>query len=182
MTLLQIIINNDLTINTLLSGWRSEIATTIFSWVTLLGEKYFVAALTIIITAVLWRLNQKNKILALWLAVGGSAGTTYLAKLFFDRPRPINALILETSNSFPSGHATISIAFYGFLAYLLYKKTTNRLQRLIIILSTTILVLVIGFSRLYLGVHYFSDVGAGYLVGALWLFLATRLNISKTTC
>jgi undecaprenyl-diphosphatase len=76
---------------------------------------------------------------------------------------------VEHSFSFPSGHATIAVAFYGFLAFLAMRGTKRWEKSVNICFAGIAVVLLIGFSRLYLGVHYLSDVWAGYLVGALWL-------------
>ena len=72
--------------------------------------------------------------------------------------------------SFPSGHAMGSLVAYGMLAYLLLREThLGRHQRMLVIISAALLVLLIGLSRLYLGVHYFSDVIGGYAAGVVWL-------------
>ncbi len=98
-------------------------------------------------------------------------------KLFFAKPRPQlwHQLIVETSSSFPSGHALGSMVVYGFLAYLLATEFP-RSARLIYTVMTG-LILLIGLSRLYLGVHWLTDVIAGYLVGFLWVI--TCISILK---
>jgi len=101
-------------------------------------------------------------------------------KLFFTKNRPQlwDQLIIEKSFSFPSGHAIGSMVLYGFLGYLLanhYPKLTILIYSL-----TTILILSIGFSRLYLGVHWPTDIIAGYAIGFLWLEAClTTLKLQK---
>lgn len=94
-------------------------------------------------------------------------------KILFGRSRPLGeALTAATGYSLPSGHAMIALIFYGFLAYLLWKKWPSTIGKAGVALMT-FLILLIGSSRLYLNVHYLSDVLAGYLCGAimLWLFI-----------
>jgi membrane-associated phospholipid phosphatase len=105
-------------------------------------------------------------------ALGGTLLNTVL-KLIFHRGRPEFAteFITHQSWSFPSGHAMNSLVGYGFLAYLLLERTTDLRARIAILLVTTIVVGLVGFSRLYLGVHYLSDVIAGFLAGGIWLLV-----------
>ena len=89
-------------------------------------------------------------------------------KEIFQRARPLNSIIVETGYSLPSGHALISLVFFGSLTYLFLRKKDN----LVLMLSSTILVLLIGFSRLYLRVHWLSDILAGYLIGIIILIIS----------
>ncbi len=115
----------------------------------------------------------------LLISLGGSLITTYILKELVDRQRPIKeALYIESTNSFPSGHATVAIALYGFLLYVIWKHEKHHLKnKMIIFLS--LLIFSIGFSRLYLGVHYLSDVMAGYAVGLIWLLISLAISKSK---
>jgi membrane-associated phospholipid phosphatase len=107
--------------------------------------------------------------------------------LTFARPRPLlwPRLIQETSYGFPSGHALGSIVLYGFLAYLLVRRYPGQGRSIYGMAAG--LIGAIGFSRLYLGVHYPTDILAGYAVGWLWLMVCVfvlqrhsgRLNISR---
>lgn len=170
------IITVDTTVNLLLSSVRTSTIAEVFFDITLFGEVFTVIFFAILASLFLWRKHLKKEILALWVALSGSSATTYLLKIIIDRPRPVDAIILEDSASFPSGHATAAVAFYGFLAYLLACQIKSKKYRAPIILAGAILILLIGFSRLYLGVHYFSDVLAGYLVGLLWLLVGIGYN------
>ena len=179
MSPLQTIANLDASLNASLFSMRSAEATTILLPITWLGEWTNVMILAVLVSAFLFRLRQYRLILALSVSTFGSLGFTYLTKLLVERPRPLYAIILENSSSFPSAHATIAVAFYGFLAYLLFEKTKNKLHHSLIVLAAIILILAIGFSRLYLGVHYLSDVLAGYLVGLAWLIAGITLAARK---
>lgn len=94
-------------------------------------------------------------------------------KHLFGRPRPDVPLIFKAEGlSFPSGHALFSVTFYGLLIYLVYKSIKNRVWKWALILLLLLLVITIGFTRVYLRVHYASDVIAGFCVGFLWLAFA----------
>lgn len=102
-----------------------------------------------------------------------------LLKFIVQRPRPVEYRIInESGYSFPSGHSMVSMAFYGFLIYLIYKKIKNKIIKWILIILLGTLIILIGISRIYLGVHYVSDVLAGFLISISYLILFIGL-ISK---
>ncbi|MEW5930502.1 MAG: phosphatase PAP2 family protein, partial [Gemmatimonadota bacterium] len=129
-------------------------------------------------TAFLWRSRHRWSLLLLWISLLGARLLSRLLKAVFDRPRP--ALVdgdLEVlglrfsfpeSASFPSGHAVTSAVVYGTLAYLVVRLEPTRRMRRATLAAAAVLILGIGFSRLYLAVHYPSDVVAGYLAGFAW--------------
>lgn len=95
-----------------------------------------------------------------------------LLKFIIARPRPeIFRLVEETGYSFPSGHAMISFGFYGFLIYLAYENISNKKTKYPLIIFLSILILLIGISRIYLGVHYFTDVIGGFVIGFVYLIV-----------
>ena len=101
-------------------------------------------------------------------------------KLIFNRPRPEGNRLIEASGySFPSGHSMVSMAFYGLLIYLAYKKIKNRKLKYIICVLLTLLILVIGVSRIYLGVHYATDVIGGFLISLAYLIIFTQVIKGK---
>jgi membrane-associated phospholipid phosphatase len=115
------------------------------------------------------------RILPLIISVCGSALTVFILKNIFDRARPTGAFYLESSFSFPSGHTTTAIALYGFILYVIWKHEKHRLKNPFIIFLSAIIILI-GISRLYLGVHYLSDVLAGYTVGLIWLAISAKME------
>lgn len=152
---------------------RSDPGIAVFTVISFLGNWQFLLPLLLVIILILFVKDKKNFIIPFVLVVLGAEIITFLGKLWFDRPRPLWAVFFETDPSFPSGHATIAVAFYGYLAYILIQSFPGRYQRLIITLAA-LLIALIGFSRLYLGVHYVSDVLAGYLVGLLALIIGVK--------
>lgn len=157
--------------NQLMILFRSDYFIKIFLWITSLGHWSAVTISALVFSLTLWIWKKKIYIIAFWLSLAGSTLINFLSKLAFHRPRPLYPIYLENSFSFPSGHATVAVAVYGFMIYFLFRQTKKIINRTLILFSGLILILAIGFSRLYLGVHYLSDVWAGYLLGLLWLIL-----------
>src|SRR5919107_2512557 len=139
--------------------------------VTAFGSIEAMVLLGVVVAAGLaWR--QKWTFLVTWLAaVAGSAFLNHVLKGLFARPRPHfeHPLLVETSYSFPSGHAMESFVIYGMLAYLAVLALRSWESRVAAVCGAALLVVLIGFSRMYLGVHYLSDVIAGYAAGGVWL-------------
>ncbi|MFD1756841.1 phosphatase PAP2 family protein [Rufibacter sediminis] len=96
-------------------------------------------------------------------------------KFFFDRPRPESAFMHVNGNSFPSGHAMIGGAFWGLIVYLVWTNVRNVWLRWTLSILLAVWILLIGFSRVYLNVHYASDVLAGWAAGVFWLIIAIFL-------
>jgi membrane protein DedA with SNARE-associated domain/membrane-associated phospholipid phosphatase len=145
--------------------------TTFFLIVTALGSIEAIVLLGVVVSAAFaWR--RRWLYLGTWLAaVGGGVVLNQLLKGLFARPRPFfeHPLLVETSYSFPSGHAMESLVVYGMLAYFAVLALKTWRARTAVVFGTALLVLLIGLSRMYLGVHYFSDVLAGYAAGGVWL-------------
>jgi membrane-associated phospholipid phosphatase len=137
-----------------------------------------VAAMTLLtIVGALWQASHKNRLLALgWIGVAiGGALLNVGSKHLFDRDRPPeewrDKTVHELNKSYPSGHAMGSTIGYGMLAYTLCLWQRCRWTRLLILIVTGCIVLAIGFSRMYLRAHWFSDVIGGWSIGMAWLFL-----------
>jgi membrane protein DedA with SNARE-associated domain/membrane-associated phospholipid phosphatase len=145
--------------------------TTFFLIITAFGSIEALVLLGVVMAAFLaW--GRRWVFLGSWLAaVAGSAVLNHLLKGLFARPRPHfeHPLLVETSYSFPSGHAMESFVVYGMLAYFAVLALRTWESRVGVVCGAALLVVLIGFSRMYLGVHYLSDVLAGYAAGAVWL-------------
>lgn len=162
-------------LETALMAFRHPTLVKTFLMVTVLGKFSIIVIFTLLLTAFLWHLNQKRFLSGLWASVGGAALFSYVMKITIERPRPLAGVYEETSFSFPSAHAALSVAFYGYLLYWLWRRS-NWSRRVNLTFSWLVLTFLIGFSRLFLGVHYLSDVLGGYLLGALWLLVGIGLS------
>ena len=99
-----------------------------------------------------------------------------ILKYILQRPRPTEFRIIEeTGYSFPSGHSMVSLAFYGYLIYLIYKYINNKHLKRTLIIILSVLICIIGVSRIYLGVHYTSDVLGGFLISFAYLIIYIEL-------
>ena len=133
--------------------------------------------LIVFLTCVLcWVTRQRYILIGLLVAVLGSTIFTFLSKLLFQRDRPVDILLFEQTDSFPSGHATITVALYGFLAYLAIRFSRTFSHQVRIVVMTVFFSILVGLSRIVLNEHYLSDVLGGYLVGALWLTVAISVT------
>jgi undecaprenyl-diphosphatase len=128
------------------------------------------------VAAYLVRRGRRLDAALLAVTLGGAQLLTWILKAIFERPRPSFEDPVATASwfSFPSGHALSSIAVYGALAYLIVGGGRSSQARALVA-GVAFLVALIGFSRLYLGVHYLTDVLAGYSAGLAWLLLAIGL-------
>ncbi len=161
----------DQTFATAIHGLMTPALTTFFLVVTALGSMEAIALVSLGGAAIFgaWR---RWLLFGTWIiAAGGSVLLLLLLKALFARPRPYfeQPMLLETYYSFPSGHAMEVVVLYGMLAYFAVLALRTWRARAAVILGTSLLVLLIGFSRMYLGVHYFSDVAAGFAAGGVWL-------------
>ena len=147
----------------------SDFATPIAKFVTDFGGAIFL----IILTIVLFILIKNKKIgVSIFLNLALITILNQLLKRILQRPRPTEYRIIEeTGYSFPSGHSMVSMAFYGYLIYLIYKYVKNKYVKWISIVLLSILICSIGVSRIYLGVHYTSDVLGGFFISISYLII-----------
>ena len=151
---------------------RTDGMVVVFSWITDLGCSAALIAVTLVTTGLLWAHGRASVVAPLWLTVLGSQLTTLAGKYALARPRPeFAADVAAFTPSFPSGHATSAMAVYGFIGYVIARGFATTRQRFEIVYWTAVLIGLIGFSRILLGVHYASDVAAGFLVGGFWLLV-----------
>lgn len=166
----------DENINQVLDTIRTDSVITVFSWITDLGGSAALIAVTLVTTGLLWAHHRRQIIASLWLTILGSQVTTYAGKYLFARQRPEFVTDIGAfTPSFPSGHATSAMALYGFIAYVIASDLMTRRQRFEVVYWAAVLITLIGFSRMLLGLHYASDIAAGFLVGGFWLLLGLAL-------
>lgn len=158
-----------------LAGERTTAGIDAFRVLTFFGSAAPLLAVVAVVCVVLYRRGQLVEAALLPLVFGGSELLNLVLKLSFHRTRPEVAFVQLDTYSFPSGHAMVSTAVYGALAYLAWSRLRTRRRRLVLIAGTVVLVALIDFSRLYLGVHYLSDVLAGTAGGAFWLAVSIAL-------
>ena len=155
------------------SNFMSDKLTSVMKVITNLGS----AGVIIAITVILFIKNRKKyKILLLDLLI--IVIFNQFLKLIIARPRPSNFMLIKQGGySFPSGHSMVGMAFYGLLIYISYKEIKNKYVKIAICSLLSILIILIGVSRIYLGVHYPSDVIAGFSLALAYLAIFT--NITK---
>lgn len=148
-----------------------------FLAITTLGNAEVIIPVALAVCALLWYLKKRTYAVIVLFAFGGSGIANFLLKLLFSRERPAfwQSAITETSYSFPSGHAMASAALIIALIYILW---TTKWRIASLILGAALIVLI-GTSRLYMGVHYPTDVLAGWMVALLWV--TTVVVVSKRT-
>lgn len=167
---------HDLVVNNL----RSDYLTFIMLFITNFCNPIILLLLSLIIL-----IFSKDKKLGLIILI--NLFVSILLNLIFkgiiQRDRPLEDFLIEESGySFPSGHSMVSMAYYGLLMYFVFKKVDDKEIKYIIMFLLGFLILLIGFSRIYLGVHYASDVIGGFLISIvylIWVIKLLNLNVYK---
>ncbi len=168
----------DLLISTFVYHLRTPVLTKIIMVTTNLGASYTLIGLLIIVIFLIHRHHQKEALLFIIMTSMGLA-INLLLKSLIALPRPlISPLIHESTYTFPSGHSMNSFVFYSTIAFYMFHFTRNKKLSLYTGIACVLIIVYIGFTRIYLGVHYPSDVLGGYCIG-LWWFI-TALLIDKS--
>lgn len=163
----------DIQISNWLHTHRSPRLTTAFLIVTSFGSTIPVSFIAITVGIyLLWR-RQPYWLSAIWSSVFGGMLLNKYLKLVFYRPRPRfdDPILALTGYSFPSGHTMAATVLYGVLAVLLLTTIKSRSLRVLVVLSASCLIGLVGFSRMYLGAHYLSDVLGAIAEGLAWMSL-----------
>jgi len=139
-----------------------------------MGEAFLLAPISLIFIA--WWAGKKewDKASGMALSVFGGGLLTLIFKLVFQSPRPnlVTGQVYTMNFGFPSGHAVMSILFWGFLTYTLVRAEPRKRLRQVIVVIAAGIVLAVGMTRLMLGVHYPVDILGGWMLGAMWLVLS----------
>lgn len=150
-------------------GIRNNDLTNIMNIFTNLGSAYFLISLSIIL---LFIIKDKSKALLITINLVYTFFISQIFKIIIQRKRPIDIFLTNAIGySYPSGHTMVSSSFYLFLTYLITNKIRNKLLCFFIWIISLFLIIIIGFTRLYLGVHYLSDVIGGMLLGITCLMI-----------
>jgi len=174
----------DKTIYNLIISIKSNAITNIFKIITSLASVHFII-ITCLIILLLKKLKHKRFLII--INTINDVILNNILKFLFKRERPIDLMLIEvTGYSFPSGHTMIATIFYGFIIYLINKSNYSKNIKLTINILLTVLIVLIGISRIYLGVHYASDVIASYLISISYLivfihFIEKYQNKEKNT-
>ncbi len=166
-------IHIDLTIYSFISKYISNNLTSTVKILTNLGSALIVIGIAIIVL-----IFYKNKRYGLFMSINLVTITLLqlILKSIFARSRPVDInLIEETGYSFPSGHSLTVMAFYGFIIYLIYISKLNKKSKIIYISLFSLIILVVGLSRIYLGVHFFTDVLGAFTFAISYLIIYTNI-------
>ncbi len=161
-----------------LASLRHGLPLASFRFVTAMGAEATALPVAVIASGLLAAGRRGGLVAPLWLTLLGAEATTYALKYLVDRPRPPSlAGLAAISPSFPSAHATVAVALYGFLALAIAAGLPGR-RRAVLTAGATF-ILAIGATRLVLSLHYLSDVVAGYAIGGAWLWGGSRWGVLR---
>ena len=169
--------NFDMSIYTKVTNIRNDNLTNILKIITYLGEYKL-----LILATILLFIFSKKKMFSIYLGLVsiGSFGINFFIKHIVQRPRPNwNFIISEDGYSFLSNHSIAMLTFYGFILYYLWKSNINKVYKVLSTIFILLIMIVVPFSRIYLGVHYPSDVLAGLLFGLSFLIAFIQIVYKK---
>lgn len=164
----------DQSVISIIQGLESKTLTPIMRVFTFIGSyKGILVILLMMIFILFFVLKSRTDALLVAVVIAGTQVINQVLKLYFQRARPNFHRLIEIGGySFPSGHAMSALAVYGILTYVFWRHTSDRTGRIMLIIISMIFILMIGISRIYLGVHYPSDIIGGYLASGVLLILA----------
>ncbi|UJH91571.1 phosphatase PAP2 family protein [Antarcticibacterium sp. 1MA-6-2] len=158
-------------------SFRTPTLNKIFQFITNVGDLYgylVIAALSTVLFY--WKFRNWRFVLEMIFVLVVSGLSNVALKQVINRARPdAEHLVSVATLSYPSGHAMSAMAFYGFLIFLFYNFKLNRWLKTLVITTLVLLILAIGISRIYLGVHYPSDIAGGYIAGFIWVIFCVVL-------
>lgn len=158
----------DNTVYNFIISFKSKYTTLFFKGVTFLSSVLFMVVVSILLLLVKKIKYRKLMLINIILDVILNTCLKYIFKR--ERPRDI-MMVIENGFSFPSGHTMLATIFYGFIIYLIYKSDKSRKFKYVSIILLSLLIFLIGISRIYLGVHYTTDVLGGYLISISYLMI-----------
>ena len=170
----------DESVRVFVHGFASESLTTLMRFITMLGSTLVLGVLCFSVVAVFIMKNWKRAAVLLTAAAAGAVILNFALKVSFGRLRPVPFFDtpLPDSYSFPSGHALYAACFYSVLAWLITARIQNKSLRILIWSLGVSLAFLIGLSRVYLGVHYPSDVIAGFAAAIVWILTVILIDFT----
>jgi undecaprenyl-diphosphatase len=169
-----IITQADKPINLMMTGLQTEPFISLSKVIHYSFEILPLLLLAAIISLLFWLNKRKLNAIMLMTGVGLSSMLLFFLKLFFKSSRPINALVTENNFSYPSGHVLISIVLFGLLIFF-YWKSFSKSKKILVSIPYIALIITIAFSRLYLNVHWLSDIFGSITLGSFFLFTTIYL-------
>jgi membrane-associated phospholipid phosphatase len=167
----------DATVRGAVHNHATPLLTSVMQGFSFLGSVTWVLIFGLLVACACFYFKRPRIAAFLAITMAGAGTLDYVLKLSFHRPRPAAFFgVAPSSYSFPSGHSLGSLCLYGILASVLSDRMRPGKQKFFVWLAAAFLVLMIGLSRIYLGVHYPSDVIAGYLAGAVWVTAVTVVD------
>jgi undecaprenyl-diphosphatase len=167
-------------VNASVNAWAATIHNDSFTSVAKMIADGFETAslllLSLVIGVALFILKMRKNALLLVGAMTGNTVILKALKAFIYSPRPLNGLMIETGNSFPSGHVTSTVVLFGLLAFFIWQTWKSTRIKVASGLLVAALTLLVGFTRIYLNVHWFTDVLAGYFLGVSWLIFCITIT------
>jgi undecaprenyl-diphosphatase len=165
----------DVGVNVWIPSIQSSAFTGIAEGIAVVFDTSILALFSLVLAAYLFIKNHRAESLFLLGAMGGDALIVWFVKGLVQSPRPLNGLVVDSGFSFPSGHTAGSIVFCGSLAFFAWQHWKSTRERASIGTGVVAVTSVVGFSRIYLNVHWFSDVLGAGMLGVFWLSFAILL-------
>jgi undecaprenyl-diphosphatase len=165
----------DLIVQTWIDTIQYSSLTQFFEWISVIADPLPMLLLSAVLIVALVVQRDWKETLVADIALLGGLGIHYLLKILIGRIRPEGAELIETTPSFPSGHSTMSVIFFALLIFYVLPDLKNKALRKGLQFLSIILMILIPFSRIYLGLHWFSDVLAGIILGAVVFVLSMIL-------
>ncbi len=158
-------------------SYRSPQLTSYFKFMTNVGDTYgYLIVLTVFLLVSLIVFKRWKYIVQATLILALATISNMMLKRFIDRARPgIEHLVSVETLSYPSGHAMSAMAFYGFLIFLVTKFNIQKMIKYVLIIVLITIIISIGISRIYLGVHFPSDIAGGFIAGFIWVVFCVLL-------
>lgn len=170
------VIRFDIWLNQIVTTWWSPYLNEVVIFITNIASPLYLTLLSLLLVFVFFTKRKWYYLVLLTTGMIGGLLFETIIKLLMHRERPLDALINETSYSFPSGHATMAIIFFVVVLFAFRNDIKNKILRIIFTIFCITSFLAVGFSRIYLNVHWFSDVMAGFALGLFWITLLVLIS------
>ena len=168
----------DLAVNLFMQRIQNPIFTTISIFLDFLFDPVILILVSFVVSIFLYVYRRKKESVVFFCSVAAAGIIIEALKFIFVRSRPPNPIIIATGYSFPSGHVIATLVFFGLLACILFRKKSQKIK-LTSYFIAGILIFAVGFSRIYLRVHWLTDVLAGFVVGGIILIVSIRILRKK---